>query len=270
MKNKVNYILFVSILFLSTSANYILYKSYKGLSSRNKNLKIINTYILKDNMIISEKNKDLQNQININRMQSFVQFTKVDMQKDIILTYSNISNRVKKQIIDAIIKASSKYNINPLILYSLIHTESSMRPWIEHTPTYIVKDKKKIKIRAVGLGGVVWEWWGDKLKANNIADVRSDLFDPTINIFATAFIYNEMFKKTKLKDAKTQDESAMIRYFGGNYKWYFQKINTKIAKLISTKIYRYSSASNTSKNTKAIKAIKVIKPSKIIKTTKLS
>jgi len=189
------------------------------------------------------KNKDktikvLKKEVSDAKKSSLIQFTDKDLMQDITLNYPKISTRVKKQIIETVLKESLKYDINPLILYSLLHTESSMRPWIEHNPTTIVVNKKKVKIRAVGLGGVVWEWWGKQLKEKGIAEVRSDLFDPVINIKSTAYIYNELYKLKKYPSAKTQDESAMIRYFGGGYKWYFRKIDSKIARLVSNRIYR--------------------------------
>ena len=64
------------------------------------------------------------------------------------------------------------------------------------------------------------------------------MFDPETNIRATVFVYNELYKMKKHPKASTQDESAMIRYFGGGYKSYFVKIDRKIAGLIRAKLYR--------------------------------
>jgi len=218
---------------------------FLGYTSNSAKLSVQNTTVqpLQDEILILKKqNKELKTQISKDNKYvpgtSFVQFADKELMKDIIITYKGISNRVKKEIIETVLGESRKYKINPLILYSLIHTESSMRPWIEHKQTTVTVNKKKIKVKAVGLGGVVWEWWGDKLRAAEIAEVRSDLFDPTINVRSTAFIYNELFKLKKHPKAKSQDESAMIRYFGGGYKWYFERIDKKIAELIKNRLYR--------------------------------
>lgn len=169
---------------------------------------------------------------------SFIHFTESDLQKDINETYKFLSKRDQDIIIKTIIEESHKYKINPLVLYSLIHTESSMRPWIEHSKVLIqIKDKRQY-IRAVGLGGIVWEWWSKQLKTNHIAATRADLFNPKINIQATAYIYNSFYKMKKLKKASTQDESAMIRYFGGGYKSYFLKIDKKVSSMVCKHIYR--------------------------------
>jgi hypothetical protein len=113
-----------------------------------------------------------------------------------------------------------------------------MRPWIEHRKVLVLIKGKRKYIRAVGLGGVVWEWWSKQLMKNNIAQTRGDLFNPIINIRATAYIYNSFYKQKKLKKASTQDESAMIRYFGGGYKSYFIKIDKKISSMLCKHIYR--------------------------------
>lgn len=169
---------------------------------------------------------------------SFVSITKDDFMKDLKHNYPETSLRTKKKILNAIMDESSNYDINPLILYSVFFVESSFRPWIEHTPTNIIINKKTTKIRAVGLGGVVWEWWGDKLKSAGIAETRGDLFDPETNVRATAFIYNEMYKMPIHKSAKNKDESALLRYFGGDYPIYLQRIDAKISKFVRPNLYR--------------------------------
>ena len=153
--------------------------------------------------------------------------------------YSKLSSANRKIILDTVIAESTKYNINPIILYSLLHVESSMRFWIQHTPVNIIIKKKKRRIQAVGLGGVVWEWWGDKLKVAGIAEVRSDLFNPEVNIKSAAFILNEFSKMDKLKGTKSKDESMLRRYFGGNFKSYSDKIDKKVMSIVRPNLYRY-------------------------------
>jgi hypothetical protein len=207
-----------------------------------ENINLKNTISRKNSVETSLRSEmeTLETKVKDARSASLVQFTAEDLRHDIKIMYPALSKRVKKNIVDTILQESSKYNINPLILYSLLHTESSMRPWIEHKRILInIKHRKKY-IRAVGLGGVVWEWWGDALKKEKIAEVRSDLFDAEVNIRAVAYIYNVFYNRKKHKNATTQDESAMIRYFGGGYKSYFERIDKKIAQLIGQKMYRLS------------------------------
>jgi len=224
-KNLLKYIfLVVSTLVITIVVTmFLIYKPYKSQ---------------KNDMVLSKKIHTIKITKPKSSMNSFGCFTKNDLKKDMEENYSFLSKREQKIILSTILAQSKKYNINPLILYSLIYTESSMRPWIEHSKILIkIKGKKKY-IRAVGLGGVVWEWWKTQLIKNKIAFTRADLFNPEINIKAIAYIYNNFYTQKKLKKASTQDESAMIRYFGGGYKWYFVKIDKKIMSLIRKKIYR--------------------------------
>jgi len=154
-------------------------------------------------------------------------------------TYPKLSAHNRKIIIDTVLSEAAKYNINPIILYSLLHVESTMRFWIQHSPVKITVNKKKRTVQAVGLGGVVWEWWGDQLKKANIAEVRSDLFNPETNIKAAAFILNEFSKREMLKGTKSKDESMLRRYFGGNFKSYSDKIDKKVMRIVRPNLYRY-------------------------------
>lgn len=157
---------------------------------------------------------------------------------DLDESYPHLTQDQKEQIYMGVIEASNLYNIHPMILYSLLHVESSMRFWIEHPASTIEINGKKIKAQAVGLGGVMWEWWSDLLKDKNIAQKRSELFLIQTNIMASATIYNELYTRPMHPKAHNQDESAMIRYFGGGYRSYFEKIDTHIAKLYKKSLYR--------------------------------
>ena len=234
--NKIPIWLFIISLVITLIIGVIKFTS---LQNANKTLlqKCKTEYAL-TNKLKQKKNKTLIKEVKDAKSASFVQFTAEDLEADINKMYPSISKRVKHIITKSILTESNKYGINPLILYSLLHTESSMRPWIEHKRILIKIKDKKIYIRAVGLGGVVWEWWGNELKEAGIAEVRSDLFDPEVNIKAVAYIYNVFYNKKIHKKASTQDESAMIRYFGGGYKSYFEKIDKKVAQLIRQKLYR--------------------------------
>jgi len=210
---------------------------------KNENEKIVgklnNKIIENKNLlnIIESKDGKISELESWKDRKSFVMINKALLSKN-LKNYSKLSEANRKIILDSIISESTKYNINPLLLYSLIHVESSMRFWVQHTPVKITINKKRKVIRAVGLGGVVWEWWGKSLIKAGIAEVRSDLFDPEINIKASAFILNEFRKRPKLKGTTSKDESMLRRYFGGNFKSYNNKIDRKVMSIIRTNIYR--------------------------------
>lgn len=190
--------------------------------------------------IISIKNQSQKVLIEKKDIQSisYVELYRVDLEEDLLKNYPDISIKNKNIILDTILSESEKYKINPLILYSVCYVESSFKYWIEHTPTLVLKDNKRVKIQAVGLTGVVWEWHKDLLISNNIAETRSDLFDPVTNIKAGAAIYNSLYLMEPHKASKNRDESALLRYFGGSYIEYVGRIDAKIATLIRPKLYR--------------------------------
>lgn len=225
----------------------------KYLNKSQQAFKVLETKLKESDKIVKEQNQKeqmLKNEINekdelIDKLKSwkdkksFVMINRVTLENN-LKYYTKLSPKNKKIILDTVISEAKKYNINPLILYSLLDVESSMRFWIEHPKILVTfNDGKKRYIRAVGLGGVVWEWWGDALKKNKIAEVRSDLFGPETNIKAVAFILNEFSKRKMLKGCKSKDESMLRRYFGGNFKSYSDKIDKKVISLVRPNLYRY-------------------------------
>jgi hypothetical protein len=175
---------------------------------------------------------------------SFVIVNKQTLLNDMTERFSSISPRVAKIIVDTVIEEAKKYDINPIILYSLGVVESSHRYWIEHPKSLISipqesgKGYKKIHAEAVGWGGVMWEHHYKMLIDKNIAKTRADLFYPDVNIRAAAAIYNMYFHMDKKDGVKNQDVSAQRRYFGGNYKSYSDKINAQVVELVNAEIYR--------------------------------
>ena len=152
------------------------------------------------------------------------------MQSDLD-SYNHLSESEKSEIMSSIFKYSDIYDVDPCILYAVLKTESEMHPKIEHNSTYIKSLNKKIK--AVGLGGVVWEFWGSKLRDANIAKIRSDLFEIEANVAASAFILNELKHLPKLPKAKNITESMLMRYYGSQTAGYHKKIYYRVAQLLT-------------------------------------
>lgn len=217
-------------------------KQYNLLSDNKNNVvKELNVQIEENNKlktIISTRDNRIAEMKSWKDQKSFVMVNRALLEQN-LKWYPKLSSTNRKIILDTIISESTKYNINPIILYSLLHVESSMRFWIQHTPVKVTINKRKRTVQAVGLGGVVWEWWHKQLKEANIAEVRSDLFNPETNIKAAAFILNEFSKRGKLKGTKSKDESMLRRYFGGNFKSYSDKIDKKVMSIVRPNLYRY-------------------------------
>jgi len=159
---------------------------------------------------------------------SLVYVSKIELLEDLQRNYAETSMKTKLLILETILSESEKYGMNPLILYSIAYTESTFRHWLEHTETTVDIGSKKVKIKAVGLMGITWENHKEFLQELNIAETRGDLFDPVVNIKASAAILDYYMGLDKKAGAKTKTESALLRYFGGNFPAYVNKINNKI------------------------------------------
>jgi soluble lytic murein transglycosylase-like protein len=197
----------------------------------------INSQMLKEEDGLKQQVLEYKQEVLSYKLQlheSLVILTIDDLRED-LNKYSYISSRVKDDILDAIVDSAEEFNVSPIILYGILQTESSMRPWIRHSEVAIVKDKASVKVRAIGLGGIVWEWWGDDLRANGIAEVKSDLYDPAVNVRAVAYIFSLMKEMPLKGTAKNARESALLRYFGGNYPSYITKVYTNIGQIVINK-----------------------------------
>lgn len=140
-----------------------------------------------------------------------------------------IKDELKTDIIQEVLLQSQVYKVDPKLVYSVLFTESAFRNNVKHNPTYVKKLKKKIQ--AIGMGGVVWEFWDSYLIETTSLTKKEDLKDWRKNIEATAAIlaYLSTYKMhPKAKDIK---ENAAIRYYGLPCNDYIGKINRVYARL---------------------------------------
>lgn len=161
-----------------------------------------------------------------------------DLEADLAKNYAYVSSSQRKLILEAIQLTSKQYNINPLILYAICAVESSFRSWLVHDKVKVLDWRNKpTETHAIGLGGIIYEIWEPQLKEAHLLETRSDLYNPAVNIAAIGVVYSEL-RKLPLKDKSYHvDQSALIRYFGGNYQSYFKKIDDVIIQLLREKIY---------------------------------
>ncbi len=170
--------------------------------------------------------------------QSYIKITKQDLEIDIASNYQDISNRTKREILDTIESTSKEYGINPLILYALLHTESSMRPHTQHAECIIDVKGKKVKTRALGIAAIIPELWEEKLITASIISAKSDLLDPILAIRAAGYILDHNYKLPVHKNATSRDGSALLHYFGAANNSYFEKINSKVTSITLKGLYR--------------------------------
>lgn len=170
--------------------------------------------------------------------QTYINITKQDLEIDIFSNYSDVPKRTKQEILNTIESTSKEFGINPLILYALLHTESSMRPYAKHVECTVSVNGKKTKVQALGIAAIIPELWEEKLISANIIETRSDLLDPILAIKACGYILAHNYKLPMHKNATSRDGSALLHYFGASNNSYFEKINAKVASIALKGLYR--------------------------------
>ena len=212
-------IIFV-LLFLTGSQYYTIVKLENNIKSLNLNLQNLNERVKQIEYIEGEFDS------------LYISFQSEVSQADILKNYEYEVKNIKKnqeKILSSILKYSEEYDISPIVLYSVIKTESEFLHHIEHPP---VKLKSGKTARAVGLGGVIWEFWGSKLKKEGIANSRNDLFKIEVNIEASAFVLKEFEKLKILPGTNNKLESALARYYGSAKRGYQDKIAKQMSKIL--------------------------------------
>ena len=149
-----------------------------------------------------------------------------------IENYRYIDDSDKTRIINAINTSSKKYDLNPLILYSILYNESRFKVGVKHKPVFIKKLNKSVQ--AQGLGGIVWEYWGDELIKNTSIKSKQDLSIIEYNIEASAFII-----KTYINESDSLDK-ALSKYYGSTKSNYDLKILNKATKTINNQLLKSS------------------------------
>jgi len=120
--------------------------------------------------------------------------------------------------------------------------------WLNHQPVNVLMNSKRQRVQAIGLGGIVYEWWGEKLKKEKIITTRKDLYKPEINIKAIGFVLNEMRKMPRLTKNSSKEDSMLKRYYGGNHNSYVLKIR-KTMKMVLNNPSPLKNNLNTNTNT---------------------
>jgi len=169
-----------------------------------------------------------------NKKGVILNITYKNLAQDLVSNYNFLSKNQQVQILSAIKKASEKYNINPLVIYSLISVESSFRFYIQSPKRLVVgSDGKKHYDRAIGLCSIIFSIWGDSLKKAKILSTKSELYEIEPNIIAGSCILKVLRDRYKGDMIK-----ALEAYFGkSNYaKIYQHKIRAKIGSLIEKEI----------------------------------
>jgi len=242
LKEKYKYRFKTTTFWGSTLVASMLLIGFIGTYQIDNKLHSLTTTVQEQKIALNDNAKMLKiaqdNYRDVMENSSLVYVSKIELLEDLQKNYPEVSMKTKLLILETIISESEKYGMNPLILYSMCYVESSFRHWLEHETATIQKNGKPHKVKAVGLTGVIFEIHKEDLIEANIIEKRGDLFFPDVNIKAGAFILNKYTNMDKLKGAKTQTESGLLRYYGGNFVSYTDKIKFKISDLIKDSYFK--------------------------------
>jgi len=144
----------------------------------------------------------------------------LDLIRADLSTYGYLSKSTQNLIINALLETSTEFRIPVGLLHAIIRVESEYRFWIDHPPVI----RKGQKVWARGLGGVMWYYWGEKLRKNKIAQNSSDLYLVDRNIKATGFILRNIIKSGKNINQENIMSYIQKKYYGANSKNYIRKM----------------------------------------------
>lgn len=126
------------------------------------------------------------------------------------------------------IKATSeKYKIPIGLLHAIFRVESDYRFNITHADVVVSVKGKSEKTNAVGLGGILWVYWGDSLRSQKIAEVEQDLFLPNVSIRATGYILRYLIDseiKAGGKNSYNILSNVVKRYYGAYNEAYVDRM----------------------------------------------
>lgn len=122
---------------------------------------------------------------------------------------------------------SEKYKIPIGLLHAIFRVESDYRFNITHADVVVPVKGKSAKTNAVGLGGILWVYWGESLRSEKIAEVEQDLFLPNVSIRATGYILRYLIDseiKAGGKNSYNILSNVVRRYYGAYSSLYMSKM----------------------------------------------
>ncbi len=104
-------------------------------------------------------------------------------------------------------KHSADYNLDPLLVMSIMSTESTFR-------VSATSEKE-----CAGLMQINWASWGTKLQRLGIARDAADIYNPDVNIEAGCYVYS-----TLLEENHGSHDAALNRYLGTSNETYRRNV----------------------------------------------
>lgn len=128
------------------------------------------------------KSYNVKKESVVNNISYELEFVKEDLK-----TYG-ISERITNIITSSIEKTSKEFNLPIGLLHAIFRIESDYKFMITHPAVNILINGKQITTNAIGLGGVIWDYWKDSLQSKKIAMDKQELYLPDVNIRASGYI----------------------------------------------------------------------------------
>lgn len=138
-----------------------------------------------------------------------------NMKKYMFKTNYKMYPELSDIIYKSIIKYSNEFDVDPLIIFSVINQESRFSPWkVSHAD-------------CSGLMQINYKVWKNELNKNNIINCQTELFDPEKNIRAGTFILRHYLDQAYKKNKTLPYNYTLKRYFGGNIEKYAISVMSK-------------------------------------------
>lgn len=168
-------------------------------------------------------NKDISNSLSYYTENRYYELKIV---RDDLITYGR-SERVSKIITETIEEVTEEYSLPIGLLHAIFRVESDYKFNITHPTVTVSVHGKNVTTNAIGLGGIVWVYWGDSLRSKGIADTELDLYLPDVNIRASGYILryliDDEMKRKELIEENILD-NVIKRYYGAYSPIYLSKM----------------------------------------------
>lgn len=146
--------------------------------------------------------------------------------EDDLKTYNHLSKNARQEILDSLYGAYKRFKVPIGLMHAITRTESEYRFWITHPDVNVKIYGKRVKTNAVGMGGIIWEIWGDTLKHFNVAYNKSDLYMPGVGITAQACVLHLIISEVMADNVSVYNivPRVQAKYYGAYAKEYMAQM----------------------------------------------
>jgi len=154
--------------------------------------------------------------------------------------YDYVSESVRQLILDSLESANKRFKVPIGLMHAVTRTESEYRFWIDHATVTVTVRGKRVTTNAIGLGGVIWAFWGDTLSYFNVAHNRSDLYLPGVGIMAQACVLHLIINDVMSANTSIPNIVARIqsKYYGAYAREYIARMKLVTSDLWIKRIAR--------------------------------